>query len=171
MKIIKHLILVLAIALTSCMGDEINNNYELIGQTYEVQGSFVEYGEEYGNFNIYYKLPNNSIIDGDAVLVYALWGNDGGYDIWVPLPKTIYRGVDVVEYSYDYTLADVSIYLFTTNEGILDASYLDNQIFRIVVVPAKLMTNKTIDLNSYESVINGLNKLGYEHQYIDTKLK
>ena len=74
----------------------------------------------------------------DMTLVYILWETDNGTDIWRLLPQsTTFIDDTFLIYNYDFTQDDVRFFLDgTTDFSTLDASWTQNQIFRVVVVPA-----------------------------------
>ncbi|MCA0133189.1 hypothetical protein [Winogradskyella alexanderae] len=103
------------------------NNYEFI--------------EPYG-FNV---LPT------DVTLVYISWEVDNGQDVWRLLPQTEYFNDGVLVYNYDFTQTDVRFFLDgTTDFSLLDPSYTDAQVFRVVVVPADNVGR--IDISNLEAV-------------------
>ncbi|MBT3384127.1 MAG: collagen-like protein [Prolixibacteraceae bacterium] len=169
MKTITGAILLLAIIiLTSCQGVPGPPGYDgvdgidgetLIGSIFEIQGDFTSQND----YILYFEFPNDfEIYDGDVVLVYILWEqastNDGGtLDVWRLLPQTVVLEEGVLQYNFDYTLADVQIFL----EGSIDLSTLlpaeaDNQIFRIAVLPAAFAKNEFFDINNLGSIMKSL---------------
>lgn len=88
----------------------------------------------------------------DVTLVYISWEVDNGEDIWRLLPQTEYFDDGVLVYNYDFTQADVRFFLDgTTDFSLLDPSYTDEQVFRVVVVPADNVGRIDIsDLNAVQ---------------------
>jgi hypothetical protein len=73
----------------------------------------------------------------DVTLVYILWEVIDGQEIWRLLPQNVFFNEGVLTYNYDFTQQDVRIFLDGTIAfGSLNSSYTQNQIFRVVVVPA-----------------------------------
>jgi hypothetical protein len=61
----------------------------------------------------------------------------------------------VLQYNFDYTVDDVKIFL----EGTTDFNYLlpaetDDQVFRIAVLPADFMAQKSVDIKDFNSLKN-----------------
>ena len=53
------------------------------------------------------------------------------------LPQTTYLDDGILVYNYDFSQDDVRVFLDgTTNFNTLDSSFTQNQLFRVVVVPA-----------------------------------
>jgi|SRR5690606_443440 len=111
---------------------------------------------------------NPAIYSSDHVLVYRLWGNDGG-DVWRLLPNTIFfTNGDEILYNFDHTRNDFRVFLepnfnletLTNSER---AAYLNAQTFRIVVIPGSF--GYKIDFNDYENTIK---MLGLENAPIKT---
>lgn len=156
------------IILTSCEGVPGPPGYDgidgfdgetLIGSIFEIQGDFTNQND----YILYFEFPNDfEIYDGDVVLVYILWEqaetNDGGtLDVWRLLPQTVVLDEGVLQYNFDYTLADVQIFL----EGTIDLSTLlpaeaNDQIFRIAVLPAAFAKNKSIDISDLNLLMKSL---------------
>jgi hypothetical protein len=84
-------------------------------------------------------------------LVYISWEVDNGQDIWRLLPQTEYFDDGVLVYNYDFTQNDVRFFLDgTTDFSLLDPSYTDEQVFRVVVVPADNVGR--LDISNLEAV-------------------
>ena len=93
----------------------------------------------------------------DAVLVYILWDQANNLDVWRLLPQTIILAEGILQYNFDYTLADVQIFL----DGSIDMNTLlpaesQDQIFRIVVLPADFAFNNSLDVSNYNLVMKSL---------------
>jgi hypothetical protein len=83
--------------------------------------------EEYG-FNV---------LASDVTLVYALWGKQNGKDIWRLLPQQVFFEEGLLQYNFDFTNVDVNIFLDATFPlSLLESEWTNNQVFRVVVVPA-----------------------------------
>lgn len=73
----------------------------------------------------------------DVTLVYILWDQDNGTDIWRLLPQIVEFNEGQLQYNFDFTQNDVSIFLDgTINFDILGDEWTQNQVFRVVVIPA-----------------------------------
>lgn len=92
----------------------VENNYEFI--------------EPYG-FDVY---------PYDVALVYILWETANDQDIWRLLPQsTTFDDESTLTYNFDFTQLDVRFFLDgTTDFNTLEDVWTQNQIFRVVVVPA-----------------------------------
>ncbi|RNC87075.1 MAG: hypothetical protein ED556_06530 [Winogradskyella sp.] len=73
----------------------------------------------------------------DVTLVYILWDTINGQDVWRLMPQTIIfqDGNDLV-YNFDFTQLDVRFFLEGSDLDNLDDVWTQDQVFRVVVVPA-----------------------------------
>lgn len=167
MKTITSLFLFLSIViLISCEGpiglpgyDGVDGIDGEIGNIFEIQDDFTSEND----YIIYRTFPDNFVVyDGDAVLVYILWEqvetNAGLTDVWRLLPQTVVLNDGVLQYNFDFTTADVQIFLEgTTNFNNLLAAETEDQIFRVAVLPAVLAKNNSIDVTDFNAVMKSLN--------------
>lgn len=147
------LLLFTMVFITSCegpMGPPGEDGTSLIGTVFEISGDFTPQN----GYSILYDFPNNfEIYNGDVVLVYILWEVDNGTDIWRLLPQTVVLDDGVLQYNFDHTLYDVKIFLEgTTDFNNLRPAETDNQVFRIAVLPANLVAQKSIDYTNFDSL-------------------
>lgn len=141
MKKIAVLLSVFAFLLTACEGPRGPQGYPgqdgldgsiIASSAFEIVLNFnatnnYEYIEAYG-FDVY---PT------DVTLVYILWETFDGQDIWRLIPQTVEFEDGNLTYNYDFTQVDVRFFLEgSTDFSTLDIAYTDNQVFRVVVVPA-----------------------------------
>ncbi len=88
----------------------------------------------------------------DVTLVYILWEQDNGTDIWRLLPQVLEFPEGQLQYNYDFTQTDVSIFLDgTINFNILGSEWTQDQVFRVVVIPADNVGQ--VNINSLEEVM------------------
>ncbi len=86
-------------------------------------------------------------------LVYISWEVDNGQDIWRLVPQTVQFPDGDLTYNYDFTQNDVRFFLDgTTDFTLLDPSFTDAQVFRVVVVPADNIGR--LDLSDIDAVMN-----------------
>lgn len=100
------------------------------------------------------------VLPSDVTLVYILWETIDGQDIWRLIPQNVQFPDGILTYNYDFTQTDVRIFLDgTTNFEALDPSFTQNQVFRIVVIPADNVDG--LDITNLETVINANNIQGF----------
>ncbi len=171
MKTMKAMILLAAMALlTACIGEpgmdgrdgiDGEDGVNILGSAFEIEGDFTAAN----NYMLYFQFPNTvEVFESDIVLVYLLWetitGSDGKpADVWRLLPQTIVLDEGVLQYNYDFTREDVQVFL----GGTLDLSTLlpaesQDQVFRIVVMPADFAMDLSLDLTNYTQIMNALGK-------------
>ena len=132
----------------------------LLGQVLEIAGTF-----NAGNgYSLFYEFPQTvEVFESDVVLVYILWdvaedGNGEPLDIWRLLPQTRILDQGLLQYNYDFTFLDVSVFLESDFDlGTLTPEYTDNQVFRIAIVPAEFAQSAKMDTSNIEAVMSSLN--------------
>jgi len=162
-KVTFVLLLFAGIVISSCEGpmgppgqDGLDGN-TIIGSVFEIEDDFTASN----NYELYFDFPQSfEIFDTDVVLVYILWEvvnvNGKNTDVWRLMPQTVILNDGILQYNFDYTVADVKIFLEgTTDFNKLLPAETDNQVFRIVVLPADFLAKKSgdiIDFNSLKSL-------------------
>lgn len=107
-------------------------------------------------FTIYQKFTP-VIFASDVVLIYRLSGTiDSNTPIWQLIPRTLFlsNGREI-DYDYDFSLEDFTIFARGNYDVSLTPQYLNNQTFRIVIVPASFSTS--INKNNINDVMGALN--------------
>ncbi|WCO00411.1 hypothetical protein [Psychroserpens ponticola] len=158
MKHISYLVLAFAtFFILSCEGDPGPQGPQgvtgglLVSSAFEIEIDFnadddYSFIEAYG-FDVY---------PSDVTLVYILWDTVNGQDIWRLLPQTVEFDDGTLVYNYDFTQSDVSFFLEgTTDLENLDSIWTQNQIFRVVVVPADNIDN--LDTSNLNTVMQASN--------------
>ena len=97
-----------------------------------------------------------TVLQSDNVLVYRMTGTiDSSTPIWQSIPRTLYLNEGELDYDFDFSRADFTIYAGGNFDIATTPQYLDNQTFRIVVIPG-YFSNKNanpIDYSDYNAVI------------------
>lgn len=143
----------------SCDDDRNDNvivdDYDTYPVMADITGSF--------NANNSYTIQEGITLgSNDVVLVYRQSGTDNGAPIWQQIPKTLYLNEGELDYNFDFTRSDVQIYAegtinFPAQSAAFSSAYLNNQRFRIVLVPASQATSATVNYSDYDSVIRFYN--------------
>ncbi|MDP5000828.1 MAG: hypothetical protein NWQ14_04600 [Flavobacterium sp.] len=142
------------ITLQSCTVNEVQDNVDndTISEVFEVTRTF-----NTGNgFSTLVDL-GVPIYSSDMILVYHLYDVVGGEDVWRLMPQTYYfNGGGELDYNFDFTRYDVSIFL-DANFPLIDLSsaWTQNQTFRIVIIPGYFSNRSAtqVDFNDYDAVI------------------
>ena len=100
------------------------------------------------------------LYNSDVVLVYRQDGTSGGSPIWKLLPKTYFLSQGELDYNFDFSKYDVQIYAnanfdMVAQDAAFKNSYLNNQKFRIVIVPASFgaRNSSSVNYDDYNAVI------------------
>ncbi|MEZ4797699.1 MAG: hypothetical protein R2785_11095 [Flavobacteriaceae bacterium] len=155
MKRLFSLFALFTLIFTSCEGPQGPPGFDgrdgeiIVSSAFEIVIDFntandFEYIEAYG-FNV---LPS------DVTLVYILWDTINGQDIWRLMPQTVYFDDNTnLVYNFDFTQDDVRFFLDgTTDFSTLDYVWTQDQVFRVVVVPADNVDG--IDVSDINAVMN-----------------
>lgn len=110
---------------------------------------FLPYPDDFPTFN------------SDVVLVYFLYGIDEidgeEVDIWRQLPHIEFTSFGILQYNFDFTTKDVRLFLNAEfDRSLLDASYTDEWVARVVVVPGEFWNSGRIDFSDYYAVKEAL---------------
>ena len=104
---------------------------------------------------IYQKLTP-LIYDSDVILIYRLAGTlNSTTPIWQPIPRTLFLTQGELDYDFDFSKQDFTIYAGGNYNLSLTPQYLNNQTFRIVIVPGSFSTS--VDTSNYNAVMSALN--------------
>lgn len=141
--------------LSNCTRTEYVDNgvdYDTYSVVYDATGTFAASN----NYTLAFDWPQQ-LYNTDVVLIYRQAGNSGGSPVWQQIPRTVYLpNSEEFDYDFDFTIYDAEIYIDATNiSSIPAADYLNNQTFRMVIVPAS--AGKNVDLTSYQKVIKFYN--------------
>lgn len=142
----------------SCDDDDDDNNYV------EVQVDYPTVYDLNVNFSFnttdgwnYYQKFNQPLLDQDYVTIFRQSGTSNGAIVWQQIPRTLYLAEGELDYDFDFTKFDFLIYAGGTYDLSTTPQYLNNQKFRVVLVPAVFGGKPTnlADLSkmSYEEII------------------
>lgn len=131
----------------------------IVAQSYEITRNFT--APDY-RFRVTHPNLPEPILETDMILVYILWdevpATDGGtIDVWRLVPQTVYSDFGEFTYNYESTFIDVDIFLdgpASTDFNFLAPADIDNQTFRVVILPVDLASDPTLDITDYNSVMN-----------------
>ncbi|WP_431135621.1 hypothetical protein [Psychroserpens mesophilus] len=154
MKHISYLVLAFAaFFIMSCEGDPGPQGLQgpagglLVSSAFEIEIDFNE-SNDYSFIEAY----GFDVFPSDVTLVYILWDTVNGQDIWRLLPQTVEFEDGTLIYNYDFTQNDVSFFLEgTTDLSALGPEWTQDQVFRVVVVPADNVDG--LDVSNLENVM------------------
>lgn len=100
----------------------------------------------------------NALPDAYTVLIYRQAGTTENAPVWQPIPRTFYfENGNEFDYDYDFSKYDVFIYAHGNYDLSTTPQMLNNQTFRVLVVPSALGGKGQVDHNDYDSVIKYYN--------------
>tara|TARA_B110000881_G_scaffold162684_1_gene145685 strand:- start:62 stop:529 length:468 start_codon:yes stop_codon:yes gene_type:complete len=139
-KILLLLSLSSLLLLSSCYTENDTIEVASLSQVFETTVDFT-------NSNDYSQLVNIPIdievYESDVILVYWLEdvisdGSGDTFDVWTPLPQTIYTNQGSFQYSFNHTFIDVFLFMQgDINLDSLSSNLTNNQTFRIAIVGAE----------------------------------
>ena len=100
------------------------------------------------------------LVSTDVVLIYRKAGTaSDGSAVWQSIPRTLYLdNGDELDYDFDFTRNDIMIYANGNYDISTTPEFINNQTFRVVLVPASASSrNANVDYSNYESVIKYFN--------------
>ncbi|SHL13862.1 hypothetical protein [Flavobacterium chilense] len=160
-KILTLFAVVGLIVFSSCEGPEGPPGQDgLIAEVFELQNVNFAYNANDG-YNIYQKL-NPTIFPSDVILIYRLAGTiDSNTPVWQQIPRTLYTSKGELDYDFDFSKQDFTIYAGGNYDLSLTPEFLNKQTFRIVIVPGGFSTtgksaNKS-EFSDYNAVIKKYN--------------
>ena len=123
----------------------------LTGTVFEIEGSFTPEN----TYRLHTTYPSNvNVYDSDVVLVYILWEQVDGLDVWRLMPQTVDLPDGIIQYNFDYTREDVQVFMeFTVPEETLRPAETDNQVFRVAIVPSAFAENTKTDISTLDALL------------------
>ena len=123
------------ILITSCEGQQGPPGIDgglIVSQAFEIELDFTA-----GNNYAYVEPYGFQVYPADVTLVYILWEVTNGQEVWRLLPQNVEFTNGTLVYNFDFTQIDVNFFLDgTVNLDTLGSEWTQDQVFRVVVVPA-----------------------------------
>lgn len=161
--------LLLTVLLISCSNDDDNNfvdtDTDTIGQTFEIGNiDFVTADGFQATVNVV--VPNTiEVFSSDVPLVFVLdpvATANNGVDVFEPLPRTFFfNNGGFAQYRFNFifdgpsSIFDLDLVLESDDFDALGADFTQNQVFRIVIVPAEFAQSHSTD--DLQTVLSDLN--------------
>jgi hypothetical protein len=160
-KILSLFAIVGLMAFSSCSDDDNDVDTDTISEVFQLTNVNFDYNTSDG-YNIYRDL-NPLLFDDDVILIYRKIGSINGSNapIWQQIPRTIFTSQGELDYDFDFSNEHFIIYATGNYNLELTPQFLDNQTFRIVIVPGSpsgsaKSVNKE-DYSDYNAVIKKYN--------------
>jgi hypothetical protein len=93
------------------------------------------------DYEVFLPFPSNfESLSSDVALVYFLWDvvqiNGVATEVWRQIPQSILLEPGLLQYNFDFTVADVRLFLDATFDlSLLGAIDTDDWVVRVVIVP------------------------------------
>jgi hypothetical protein len=163
-EIMKRLILLFALigmtTLSSCDGDPGPRGPQgpagIESEVFELRNIDFELNLE-NEYTIFQEL-NPVIFNSDNILIYRMSGTiNPQTPIWQLIPRTLFLtgafAGEELDYDYDFSAVDFTIYAGGTYDLSETPQFIRNQTFRIVIIPGFFSKMPSLDYNDYDSVI------------------
>lgn len=142
--------------LTSCDGDQGPQGPRgpsgIESEVFELQNVNFQLNED-NEYTIFQNLTP-FINDADNILIYRLAGTiDAQTPIWQLIPRTLFLDEGELDYDFDFSPIDFTIYAGGTFNIATTPQFINNQTFRIVIIPGYFSKGSTLDYNDYDAVI------------------
>ena len=150
-----------ALTIISCDNDDDrdytdNDTYSVV---LDIKNESFTYDKDLGY--VIHKSFTNPLYNSDVVLIYRQSGTDNGNPIWQQIPRTLYLNQGELDYDFDFTINDIAIYAGGNYDISTTPQFLNNQNFRVVLVPASFgratSSAGNVDYSDYNSVIKYYN--------------
>jgi len=151
MKRILSFITLFTLLLTSCTGEDGVDGAIIASSAFEIENIDFNPSDNFGNDYRVREFYGFNVLPTDVTLVYILWENRDGQEVWRLVPQTVIfdDGNDLV-YNFDFTQTYVDFFLEGSDLDNLDDVWTQNQVFRVVVVPADNVGR--VDHTNFETV-------------------
>jgi len=112
-----------------------------------------------------YRNLNPVLFNGDVILIYRLSDMiDSNTPVWQQIPRTLFLNEGELDYDFDFSKEDFTIYAGGTYDLRTTSNFINNQTFRIVIVPGpsevgvtSRNSQKKVDYSDYNAVIKAYN--------------
>lgn len=160
-KIILLFVIIGMILTNACQREEVivasQPDNDTIAEVFELQG--VNFTLNNGEYEIYRTLTPN-IFASDNILIYRLSGTiNPTTPIWQLIPRTLFLPQGELDYDYDFSKQDFTIYAGGNYNLNLTPSFITNQTFRIVIIPGSFgnKMRNLVNTADYDAVIKRYN--------------
>lgn len=147
------LVLIGMITLQSCEGPQGppgRDGVTVEAEVFELRNVNFGFSSQFG-YSIYRELTP-PILSSDVMLIYRMDGTiNSSTPIWQQIPRTLYLNQGELDYDFDFSRVDFTIYADGTYNLETTPQFLDNQTFRIVIIPGYF--SGRMDYSNYEQVM------------------
>jgi len=157
-KIALLLVFIGFLSLQSCTTNDNTSDNDTISEVFELRNVNFNYNSIDG-YTIYRTL-SPQIYASDVLLIYRMSGTiDANTPIWQQIPRTLFLPQGELDYDFDFSKQDFTIYAGGTYDLATTPTYINNETFRIVIVPAYFSNKMSgkVDFSDYNAVIKAFN--------------
>jgi hypothetical protein len=157
-KIALLLVFIGFLSLQSCTTNDNTADNDTISEVFELRNVNFNYNSIDG-YTIYRTL-SPQIYASDVLLIYRMSGTiDANTPIWQQIPRTLFLPQGELDYDFDFSKQDFTIYAGGTYDLATTPTYINNETFRIVIVPAYFSNKMSgkVDFSDYNAVIKAFN--------------
>jgi len=143
-KLFTGLLLITLIFIHACegpAGPPGEDGVNIVGEALEVEVDFTSENDYQVIFDF-----DPPIFDSDVMIAFIEWDLVNGTSVWRQLPQIVFLDEGDLQYNFDFTPEDFSLFLETTfDPALLEPAWTENQFFRVVIVPADFVNEITSD--------------------------
>jgi hypothetical protein len=157
-KILLFLAVVGITALSGCSGPQGpsgHDGYSAESEVFELR--HVNFGYSASSGYTIYQTLNPNIYSSDTILIYRMSDLiNANTPVWQLIPRTLFLPQGELDYDFDFSKQDFTIYAGGTYDLGLTPAYIQDQTFRIVVIPGYFSNRggkPIVDKNDYNAVI------------------
>lgn len=158
----------------SCTFNEVDQSVDndTVSQAFEIKNINFNYNSNDGFYiyNTFQRSFGSNLFDDETILIYRLTDLiNSNTPVWQIIPRTIYlSGGREIDYDFDFSKQDFTILASGNFDLELTPEFLDNQTFRIVIVPSNLIFS--VDVTNYSEVMKSLNLKENKIQNMDLRV-
>lgn len=124
-------------------------------EVFELQN--VNFQLDQNNEYTIFRQLNPQLRNSDNILIYRLSGTiNPQTPIWQLIPRTLFLNEGELDYDFDFSKVDFTIYAGGTYNLALTPQFIQSQTFRIVIIPGYFSKNANLNYEDYDSVIKEL---------------
>ncbi|MES2239740.1 MAG: hypothetical protein V4497_05705 [Bacteroidota bacterium] len=147
------------LAISSCTtSDNLQQDNDTIPEAFEIKNvDLAKVADNEYNFKSTFQYEiGGKLYDDETVLIYRLTSViNSTTPVWQLIPRTIYfTNGNELDYDYDFSKVDFIITARGNYNLLNRPEYIDNQTFRVVIVPSNLAA--TMDTSNYNAVMSTL---------------
>ncbi len=127
---------------------------------FEIEDVDMDFNADLNRYDAFFQYPSDiTLLPDDVVLLYRFESvdTDLDLDVWRQLPQPFFSDEGLLYYNFDFTQKNYGVFVepeFDAN--LVPADLTENQIFRIVIIPANLGASAKMDTSNFSSVMSSL---------------